>query len=80
MMPNDEVERRGAALTQNETDLSPSSIPSLVHRRLDPRSLEPIVRRDHRYSPLTTLPTLRILGECGNKEACRADKGYGCHQ
>jgi hypothetical protein len=42
---NDEVERRGASLTPNGTDLSRSSTPSLAHRRRDPRSLEPIVRR-----------------------------------
>jgi len=41
---NDEVERRGVAPTQIETDLSQSSIPSLAHRRRAPRSLEPIVR------------------------------------
>jgi hypothetical protein len=43
--PNDEVERRGVALTPNEADLSRSSIPSLAHRSRAPRSLEPIVRR-----------------------------------
>src|SRR5277367_4940261 len=41
---NDEVERRGASPASNEGILSQSSIPSLVHRRRDPRSLEPIVR------------------------------------
>jgi hypothetical protein len=40
---NDEVERHGVAPPSNEADLSPSSIPSLAHRRRDPRSLEPIV-------------------------------------
>ena len=42
--PNDEVERRGAAPTSNEADLSQSSTHSLSHRRRDPRSLDPIVR------------------------------------
>ena len=41
---NDEVERRGIALPTNEAALSQSSIPSLPHRRRDPRSLEPMVR------------------------------------
>ena len=41
---NDEVERRGVALTRNEAALSQSSTPSLAHRRCGPRSLEPIVR------------------------------------
>src|SRR5271154_5551878 len=40
---NDEVERRGASPASNEGTLSQSSIPSLAHRRRDPRSLEPIV-------------------------------------
>jgi len=31
--PNDEVERRGTSLPQNEADLSKSSTPSLAHRR-----------------------------------------------
>src|SRR5438105_15233447 len=38
-MPTDDVEQRGAAQTQNEADLSSSSIPSLVHRRRDLRFL-----------------------------------------
>jgi hypothetical protein len=36
--PNDEVERRGAATAPNEGSLSRSSIPSLAHRRYNPRS------------------------------------------
>ena len=44
MVSNDEVERRGAARTSNEADLSQSSTPSLAHRRCAPRSLEPFVR------------------------------------
>src|SRR5258708_20681897 len=44
---NDEVERRGDALPTNEADLSRSSIPSLAHRKRDPRLLEPIVRLPH---------------------------------
>jgi hypothetical protein len=45
---NDEVERRGVASPTNEGDLSQSSTSSLAHRRYDPRSLEPIVRRIHK--------------------------------
>jgi hypothetical protein len=41
---NDEVERRGGALSTNEADLFQSSTPSLAHRRYSPRSLQPIVR------------------------------------
>jgi hypothetical protein len=45
---NDEVERRGSAPTPTEADLSQSSIVSLGHRRRDhPRSLEPMVRKQH---------------------------------
>src|SRR6266403_2005582 len=43
--PNNEVERRGASPASNEGTLFPSSTSSLAHRRRDPRSLEPIVRR-----------------------------------
>jgi hypothetical protein len=51
MAPNDEVERRGASPASIEGTLSQASIPSLAHRRRDPRSLEPIVRR-HLLAPL----------------------------
>jgi hypothetical protein len=37
---NDEVERRGVALPQNEDPLSKSSTPSLAYRSRTPRSLE----------------------------------------
>src|SRR5882672_12186945 len=42
MAPNDEVERRGCARS-NEDALSQSSIPSLAQRRRHPRSLEPML-------------------------------------
>jgi hypothetical protein len=45
MGSNDEVERRGVALSANETALSRSSIPSWLAEDDTPRSLEPIVRR-----------------------------------
>jgi hypothetical protein len=48
VLPNDEVERRGALLTSNEADLSQSSIPPWLAEYATPRSLEPIVRA-HRY-------------------------------
>ncbi len=56
---NDEVERRGASPTPNEATLSQSSTYSLAHRRRDPRSLEPIVRRHF----ATTHPTPRVAEE-----------------
>src|SRR5882724_5054197 len=43
----DEVERRRAALTQREADLSQSSNSSLARRRCAPRSLQPIVKPVH---------------------------------
>ena len=50
MLSNDEVERRGASPESNEGTLSRSSTPTMAHRRRDPRSLEPIVRR-YRHTP-----------------------------
>src|SRR5260221_9617691 len=57
MSLNDEVERRGFALPLIEAALSRSSTPSLAHRRRDPRSLEPIVRRQHTARAAGNMPT-----------------------
>jgi hypothetical protein len=56
MASNDEVERREVAPTQNEADLSKSSIHSLRHRSSGPRSLQPIVRC-LRWPAFLALPT-----------------------
>jgi hypothetical protein len=53
---NDEVERRGGALSANEADLSQSSISSLAHRSCAPRSREPIVRPTSRITKLVAQP------------------------
>src|SRR5258708_36011873 len=54
-LSNDEVELRGDALLSNEATLSHASTLSLVHRRRDPRSLEPIVRRRrHSYHDISS--------------------------
>ena len=60
-MPNDAIERRGAAPMTNEADLSQSSTPSLAHRRRDPRSLEPIVRRRSHQRSIKVLPCSRAV-------------------
>src|SRR5579859_7753886 len=49
-MASNEVERRGVAATTNEADLSESLVPSLAHRRRDPRfAPTPIARRQCHY-------------------------------
>jgi hypothetical protein len=48
--PNDEVERRGSARTQNEVDLYQSSTPPWLNEDHTPRSLEPIVRFECYFS------------------------------
>src|ERR1700722_19145349 len=59
--PNDVVERRGAWMTTNEDALSQSSIPSLTHRRRNPRSVEPIDKRDLQRRSIKVLPCSRAV-------------------
>jgi len=47
LTPNDEIERRGAAPTTNEADLSQSSTSSFGLPKTRPRSLQPIVRPNY---------------------------------
>jgi hypothetical protein len=61
LKPNDEVERREVALVANEADLSQSFTYSLAHRRRDPRSLEPIVRRHSHQRSIKVLPSSRAV-------------------
>jgi hypothetical protein len=71
---NDEVERRGASPASNEGTLSQSSIPSLAHRRCDPRSLEPIVRRRTRGTKYTDANVDRPSSDPGEGRGSR-DRG-----
>jgi hypothetical protein len=71
-MPNDEVERRGIALTSIEAALSQSSIPSLAYRRCDPRDrsnrlldveVMPLNKTDFRSAPSRS-PEAEIVTDC----------------
>jgi hypothetical protein len=67
---NDEVERRGGAPTANEAALFQSSIPSLAHRRHQPRDRSNRLLADQsvifrmRADPKPEHAAFNILAEC----------------